>query len=311
MALPPLSVTARSCRVLGVALALVAPPTARACSVCACGDPLLDTTDSAAQLGVLRLQLDAEALSMDAGSEDAPGATDRLDQYTLRGDVVYSPVDRLALVARVPLVRKDLRRLGGDGAASDLTGLGDVELGARWVFFRSVNLGTARMQDLSLSAGTSLPTGEDGARGPDGARIDEHGQLGTGAWGPYAGLNYHLDQGRWYAFASVSGRVRTTNAFGYRYGSALLWSAHGQLRPVPRLALDLGVDGRSAGRDSSDGAAVANTGGLVLAAAPGAFLNVAGPLWISLRAQLPFYTRLFGDQAVRPTVTGGVQYQLR
>lgn len=56
---------------------------------------------------------------------------------------------------------------------------------------------------------------------------------------------------------------------------------------------------------------MANTGGLVLAAAPGAFLNVAGPLWISLRAQLPFYTRLVGDQAVRSTVTGGVQYQLR
>jgi hypothetical protein len=291
--------------------ALAAPPAARACSVCGCGDPLLDATDSAAQLGVLRVQLDAEVLSMDSGNEFTPGAIDRLDQYTVRGDVVYSPVDRLALVLRVPLVRKDLRTLGGDGAASELTGLGDVELGARWVFLRSVNLGNARMQDLSLSAGTSLPTGNDDARGPDGQRIDEHGQLGTGAFGPYAGLNYHLDQGRWYAFASLSGRVRTTNAFGYRYGSAVLWSAHGQFRPVPRVALDLGVDGRNAGQDRSEGAPVANTGGLVVAAAPGAFLNVAGPLWFSVRAQVPFYTRLVGEQTVRPTVTTGVQYQLR
>ncbi len=43
------------------ALALL-PAAARACSVCGCGDPLLDAADPAASLGLLRLQLEGEYL---------------------------------------------------------------------------------------------------------------------------------------------------------------------------------------------------------------------------------------------------------
>ncbi len=294
------------------AMAAALPGGALACSVCACGDPLLDTTDPAANQGALRLQLEGEWLSVASGSEVHPGMTDDLTQYTLRANAVWGPTDRLNLVATVPLVRKDMRMTapGVREPVSDTTALGDVEAGARYTLWSSTNLGAGRLQDVAVSAGTSFPTGENRAKDAAGVRIDEHGQPGTGSWGPYAGVHYHLDQRNVYAFASLSGRMHTENAFHYRYGSALLWSVHGQVRPVQRLALDLGVDGRFAGRDRDPAGAVPSTGGLVVAASPGAYLNVGGGLWLSLRAQLPFWTALSGEQTVRPTVVAGVQYQL-
>ena len=57
---------------LAAALALAAAPAARACSVCACGDPLRTSSDPAAISGRLRLQLDTEYLRIDAGNEETP-----------------------------------------------------------------------------------------------------------------------------------------------------------------------------------------------------------------------------------------------
>lgn len=55
---------------------------------------------------------------------------------------------------------------------------------------------------------------------------------------------------------------------------------------------------------------VPNTGGLVLWASPSAQVNVTGRLWATLRAQLPFYTSLVGDQTVGSVVTAGLQYSV-
>jgi Putative MetA-pathway of phenol degradation len=280
--------------------------TARACSVCGCGDPQLDASDPGAVDGRLRLQLDSEYLTVQAGNEEDPSVVDRLRQYTVRLGATYSPLAGLSVLAQVPFTRKDLSVAGV--TSSDVSGLGDVEVGARYSFVDVVNFAARRRQELAISLGTSLPTGSNDRR-HDGARIDEHGQLGTGAYGPYAGLHYHVDQGDWYGFGSVSGRYRTTNDFDYRYGPALLWSAHGQYRGFRRVALSLGVDGRQAGPDEVGGEVVANTGGLVLAASPAAYLDVGRGFWFSLRAQLPLYTHLKGEQDVGPTVVAGVQFQ--
>ncbi len=92
--------------------------------------------------------------------------------------------------------------------------------------------------------------------------------------------------------------------------AAALWSVHGQYQPTRRVALDLGVDGRSANVDRESGAPVPNTGGTVLSIAPGAYANVAGAAWLFLRGQIPFVRRLAGVQEVFPTVVAGVQYQV-
>jgi hypothetical protein len=310
--------TARSPRSLLAALSapvlfLSAGP-ARACSVCACGDPIVAAAEGHGEgAGDLRVAVDTEHLTQEAGAEGEPGHTDVLDQYTLRLTGVYSPIAPLNLVVAVPLVRKKMSMEQPDGPTvteSDETGLGDVEVGARWFVLESVNFGARRRQGIALSAGTAIPTGPNDAKDDAGERIDEHGQLGTGGWGPYAGISYRLQQDPWSALVAVSGRVRTENGDGYRYGEALLWTVQGQWSPVERVALGLGLDGRNVAHDRDDAGRVENTGGLVLALTPSAYVNVFRGLWLNARAQLPFLSRVSGRQTIGPTVAVGISYQV-
>jgi hypothetical protein len=166
-----------------------------------------------------------------------------------------------------------------------------------------------RSQEIAVSAGTSMPTGPNDVRS-EGVRIDEHGQPGTGSWGPFVGVHWRLDQRSWLAFASLSGRIHSQSSHDYTYGPALLWSVHGQYLLAKRVALDLGVDGRYAAADKLAGETVLNTGGTVLSAAPGLYLNALGGAWLFVRGQIPFYKSFRGEQDVLPSVVTGIQYQV-
>jgi hypothetical protein len=308
-AVPPSTLRLALAVVASVA-ALAALP-ARACSVCGCGDPLLTSTDPAAINGRLRLQFDTEYLRVDAGNEGDPALTDQLTQWSYRLNAVYRPTESLSLVATLPVVSKSIQTVGGGASTpmSDVTGLGDVEVAARYALWRGVNFGIGRVQELAVTAGTSTPTGPNGLRA-GGERIDEHGQPGTGSWGPFAGIHYRFEEGSWLGFASLTGRMHTENGYQYTYGSALLWSVHGQYFPTKRVVVDLGVDGRYAAVDELAGGTVVNTGGTVLSAAPGVYLNAAGGAWLFVRAQVPFYKSFRGDQDQLTSVVTGLQYQL-
>jgi len=297
--------------VLVAVVALMIGRPARACSVCGCGDPLLTSSDPAAITGQFRLQLDTEYLRVDAGSEADPSLTDELTQWSFRLNAVYRPRDALSLTATLPVVNKAMRMVGGGMSAStsDVTGLGDFELAARYALWRGIDLGIGRVQELAFTAGASMPTGPNDLRS-GGERIDEHGQPGRGSWGPFAGVHYRVEQGSWLGFASLSGRAYSENSYEYTYGSALLWSVHGQWFPVKRLALDLGLDGRYAAVDKDGGETVANTGGTVLSAAPGVYYNALGGAWLFVRGQVPFYTQFRGEQDQLPSVVTGFQYQV-
>lgn len=294
-----------------VAAALAAPSSARPCSVCGCGDPLLTSSDPAAMAGQLRLQIDTEYLRMRAANEDDPAAHDVLTQWTYRLNAAYRPADRLTLSATLPMVSKDLRTSGGSLApfSSNATALGDVEASARLSLWRTVAIGQGRVHELAISGGTSMPTGANDVRS-GGERIDEHGQPGTGSWGPFVGMHYRFEQRDLTAFASLSGRIRTRNAHDYTYGSAVLWSVHGEYFVRRWLVADLGVDGRYAAADRSGAETVPNTGGTVLAFAPGVYAKAIGNAWIFLRGQIPFVQALRGDQRQYPSVVAGLQYEI-
>jgi hypothetical protein len=303
------------------------PPTAAACSICGCGDPLLAASDPAAITGRLRLQVDTEYLRVDAGTEGQPGFTDHLTQWSYRLNVVYRPIGRLSLIATVPVLDKAIHTVGGgiDETASHLTGLGDAELGGRYAVWRSVNYGVGRLQELAVAGGLMLPTGAHDAKSTDldtgdVLLVDPHGQLGTGGWGPFLGLHYRLEQAGWMGFADAAYRRRTTGSYfdgsKYKFGDAVLWSVHGQYRLLPRVAVDLGVDGRYARVDratesgESVASSVENTGGTLLSASPGVYVHAVHGLWAFVRAQLPFYKSLEGQQDVKPSVALGLQYQV-
>lgn len=254
------------------------------------------------------MALEGEWLYAEAASDAGPGVREQVTQRSLRLLGVYGPTERLNLVVQAPLVWKEVRHFGGGiSEQAARTGLGDAELGLRWFAWRRTDWGFARRQAVALSAGSSLPTGEADAREGD-VRLDDHAQLGSGGWGPYAGVLYRLEQLTWDAFASATVRWRSENRWGYRYGESVAWTVQAQWQPHDRLALGLGIDGREAAQDELSGRGVPNTGGLVLAAAPGLYLGATEDLWISVRAQLPIATKLVGDQRVGPVVVAGVQW---
>jgi hypothetical protein len=296
-----------------VASVVLAPTVARACSVCGCGDPLVLAGDSMPVANTVRFALDYEYLTATARSDDEPDRTESLTQMTLRPVLVYSPFSRVNVVLQVPLVRKDWALSPTTAAATETAvpmGLGDVDLGVRVFLWDSTSLRAQRRQNLALSAGTSFPTGKDDVTAADGERIDQHAQLGTGAWSPYVGALYAFHQDPWNFFLSVTGRFRTTNSFQYRYGDAVLWSAQLRFRVIEPFALQLGVDGRYAGQDRSAGVLQENTGGLVVSAVPGLAWNVSGPIWLLAQVQVPFVTHLFGQQTIGVTATASLQFVL-
>jgi hypothetical protein len=287
-------------------------PSAEACSVCGCGDPLFVAGDSKPMAGTFRFAFDYIYLTASARSDDNPAQTESLSQMTFLPAVVYSPTDELNLVLQVPVTWKKWNLTGGglpEESASPF-GLGDVELSLRYFVWTATDFTKLRRQTFAISAGTSLPTGGDDTE-VDGQRIDQHAQLGTGAFGPYLGGLYTFAQDAWNFTGTVTGRYRTTNSYGYRFGGAVLFGLTARYRLVEPFFLSLGVDGRFAVRDNDSGETQLNTGGFLLAVTPGLMWNLSGGLWLQAQAQVPVATHLYGVQSVGPVVTLGLQFVLR
>ncbi len=309
----PLTVSARTVALAAASSLLLAASPALACSVCGCGDPLVGVGQVSGPAGQFGIELDGQYLSQKAGGEE-PGTIDVLDQWSLLLTASYTPVTNLNLVVTLPWVWKGMQMELPDGSrvpSSNLNGFGDMQVGARWFFWESLDLLHGIRHTLSVSASTFIPTGNNSAVDADGIRVDEHGQVGTGGWGPNAGLFYRLQGDVWSAYAGAWGLYRTANSHGYRYGAAVLWTAVGQYQPLEWLAVAVGVDGRVAAADVDQGIDVENTGGLVLAAVPAVYAKVFPGGWLLARAQLPFATSLNGDQAIGPVVTFGLRYELQ
>jgi hypothetical protein len=292
-------------------LALATSP-AHACSVCGCGDPLVGVGQVAGPAGQLGLELDGQWLSQKAGG-DVPDTTDVLNQYSALLTASYTPVANLNLVVTLPWVWKNMQMEMPDGSrmtSSNLNGFGDMQFGLRWFFWDDTDVGNRTRQTLSVSASTFAPTGNNSAVHADGERVDEHGQIGTGGWGPSVGLFYRIQGDVWSGYAGAWGFYRSVNSYGYRFGSAALWTVAGQYQPLDWLAVALAVDGRAAGSDVDNGATVENTGGFVLAAVPAVYANVFPGGWLFAKAQLPFATSLNGVQTIGPVITAGLRCEL-
>jgi hypothetical protein len=301
------------------AAALLLTASAARASCCIFEDPLLSIGDVAARGGHLRVALETEVLSSGAAMDGHDGMAMReaIRQATLRTIAVYSPLERLNLVAAVPFSRRDWRVSGGEmpGGGATLDGLGDVDVGARIALWRRVafvpdreRIAVTRVQAVAVSVGTSLPTGENGARS-GGVRLDEHAQLGTGAWGPYAGLVYRRQREPWAFAVSASARVRTENAHGYRFGSAVLASAGLEHELLPRMTGGLGADVRFGAPDARRGHRLANTGGLLVSATPSVAVGLGGRVRAQVRAQLPVLQRLRGDQRAGAGFVAGMSWE--
>src|SRR5512135_1698793 len=132
-----MKLASRVTRLAVVASLAAAACPALACSVCACGDPLVGVGQVAGPAGQLGLELDGQWLYQKSGGEE-PGTLDVLNQYSLLLTVSYTPVANLNLIVTLPWVWKDMQMEMPDGtrmSSSNLNGFGDMQLGLRWFFW--------------------------------------------------------------------------------------------------------------------------------------------------------------------------------
>ncbi|MDH4262637.1 MAG: hypothetical protein OEV78_06300 [Spirochaetia bacterium] len=283
-----------------------------ACSVCGMGDPMATAGDSRPVAGQIKVSLENQFLTATAVSDDNTDNKESLQQYSVKPVFVYSPAEFLNIVIGAPLVYKNwvLNNIASGTIVNSTKpfGLGDIDAGARLFIFQNTNLNQQMRHSLAMTAGITMPTGNNNVKDDLGVRIDEHSQIGTGSWGPYVGLLYAFHKDPW-NFSVYSGvRFHTVNVYDYIYGTGIVAGITTQFRIWEPFALTLGIDARYAYNDTLAGVTQVNTGGAVFGATPGFILNIVSDLWIKGNVQIPFYTKLSGQQTVGATFNLNLEY---
>ena len=304
--------------ILFVVLTLFVPLTRRlnACSVCGCGDPLQSAGTVHSMAGDFHLGLETLYLTASAQSDDNPAQTESLTQKTLSGILSFSPTDNLTMVAMVPYTEKDWTLSAAsdgseEGAAASPAGLGDINFGLRYFLLVDMDFKNRGSQNIAVSAGTLIPTGNEDGLDSSGVRFDQHAQLGTGAWGPYVGLLYTGIVNGWTFSTNLNVLFHTVNSYQYHFGTAFTWGAQAQAHLDDSFALSLAAEGRTAGEDISEEESQSNTGGTVLDLTPGLWWSPVEAWGLYGKIQVPLLTHLDGNQTVGATANVGTQILLR
>jgi hypothetical protein len=253
----------------GVILGLVvAPSSARACSICRCGDPTFNALGKAGftTLG-FRAALDWERFDKDEG-DPAQGSESQVENR-FTGLVSYGFDERFMLNARVPLSNRHIEMsVPGEPVESvDTTGLSDPELyGQVRLWASRMTAPVGRRSSLSLLAGIKTPWGENDVR-EAGVRVDEHAQPGTGSTDLFGSLAFlYLVDGESSLFVSTGYRHTGENDYGYRYGSSVTANVAYEHKLGGRLDGVLELNFRRASKDQvdADGSLDEDTGGSLL-----------------------------------------------
>jgi hypothetical protein len=239
-------------------------------------------------------------LSKSNALDQGPGE-EQEREHRVGAFALWRPLNRLAVVARLPYAVKDIttRPQGGAATIDRAHGLGDAELLA---MVGVVHIGGPLPLTVGVVGGAAAPTGANELKDDSGERLDAHLQSGTGAWSGTGGINVAIAAGADVWEASLLGRTSGTNAHGYRYGNVLLYNAGFTSRAWNGTRLLMQLNGRAASRDRlEDGTLGENTGGSVLYAAPG--LRWVSTLGLSIEAavQIPVAQALFGAQTEHTT----------
>jgi hypothetical protein len=223
----------------------------------------------------------------------------------LRPTLAFSPVERLTFAFQAPVLRKRWSAVtdGYPPTVHTNSGLGDADVGIRY------RLLSVESHTVTLSAGSSLPTGNNGLQA-DGFRLDEHAQLGIGAVAPFAAAAYELERGLWAGYATAALRIPLTNTWDFRHGAAYAGELRAMFTPWSWLRVGLGLEARYTSQNLENRRPQPNSGGFVLALTPALMFQPTGTLSIGVGGQIPALERLNGEQSVGPSLNVGVHYRV-
>ncbi|HVU25748.1 MAG TPA: hypothetical protein VHE13_16575 [Opitutus sp.] len=306
-------------------VALLALPSAHACSVCGCslssdwaaqGYPMMPGF----QVGVRYEYFDQTDLRAGTRSVDRAAiafpADDEIQQRTLNRntwlDLDYVVNRRWGLAVQVPYhdrLHTTIDEGETEVSTSDASGLGDVRVLARWQQF-------TLSRSVGLQFGLKLPTGridQQFASGPTaGEEVDRGLQLGTGTTDLLLGASWfsrptpHLG-----TFAQLSLSQPLAARDGFRPATSATLS--GGVRWLnathftPQLQLNVRWDGREHGAEAD----TPNSGGTFAFVSPGLTAELGANATGFVFVQLPVFQRVNGLQLEpRSLLTLGVRVKL-
>jgi hypothetical protein len=279
--------------------------------MCRCGDPTFNAMGTDIfSAGAFRIAVDWDRMEKSQGRPDENEAE---VQNGVTATVSYSFGDRVNLVARVPYSFKTIT-MAGDGM-SDMTktnGLSDPEFFA-WIRLWGSDLvsGIGRRAWVSAQVGVKTPWGQDDLTGPDGVRLDQHAQPGTGSTDAFAGLGgFYLVDVSSSLFGSAQYRWTGSNEYGYRYGRIFL-ANFGYERKLGRTVdAVFELNYRWAGEDTVDssGEKDPDTGGAILYVTPRVLVNLGGGFVARASVLIPTFKNLNGFQTENAIVSAGLTY---
>lgn len=279
--------------------------------MCRCGDPTFNALGTNIYSpGAFRLALDWDRMEKSQGpSEESESQV----ANTVTAAVSYSLGDRLNLVARVPYGFKSLTQSAeGVTEVTNTHGLADPEFFAWFRLWASpFEVGVGRRAWVSVLVGVKSPWGQDDLTGPEGIRLDEHAQPGTGSTDPFAGLgSVYLADPVSSIFGSVQYRWTGTNRFGYRYGRIFLANFGYERKLGSTVDATLELNYRWAGEDTMDfsGEKDPDTGGSILYVTPRVLVQLWGGLVARAAVLIPTFKSLNGYQTEKAIVSAGLTY---
>ena len=215
------------------------------------------------------------------GLRDGVGITDPMERdidvfVQAFGVLPYAITPMWTTRVIVPFVRKSMDFTAPDGVRQNYstTGVGDVLVDTKWIFFTKNRLGgTTR---VGIEGGVKVPLGKTDATLPDGTVALRSLQVGSGSWDfPFKAL-FTLTQGHGGLLANVGYRVNTTddalkagNIFGYDIAAALRFLpwVYKSLRDQTLVAY-VELNGEVAARDKIAGTPNPDSGGHLLFLSP-------------------------------------------
>ncbi len=297
--------------VVPILLILAAPSTGLSCSMCRCGDATFNALGTDVfQAGAFRVAVDWDRMEK---SQGPPGDAESEVQNGITATMSYSLGERINLVARVPYSFKTMTTTGDE--LSDVTrtnGLSDPEFFA-WVRLWASDMvrGVGRRAWVSAQVGVKTPWGRNDLTGPDGVRLDEHVQPGTGSTDVFGGIGgfYLIDAGS-SVFGSVQFRWTGTNPYAYQYGRIFLANL-GYERKLGRVVdAVLELNYRWAGKDTVDaaGSQDPDTGGALLYVTPRVLVSLGEDVVARAAVLIPTFRNLNGFQTEYAVVSAGLTF---
>ncbi|MFV2008129.1 MAG: transporter, partial [Longimicrobiales bacterium] len=204
----------------------------------------------------------------------------------------------------VPVVRKsmDFTTPANARQSYGTTGVGDVIVDTKWVFFSKNRLGgTTR---IGIEGGVKIPSGSTGASLPDGSLAPRPLQVGSGSWDfPFKAL-FTMTQGHFGLTGNAGYRINTASE-GFRAGNVFSYDVAVGLRFMPwvyrslrdkSLVAYLELNGEVGQKSELDGAPNPDSGGHVLFLSPDIQWIPAPWLLFEGSVQFPIVQSLNGTQ---------------